>query len=753
MQYKYKKIVFLFLIIVTISIAILFVISKQKGETTEVIVQNSQVVSHVTKEEIYTTEDYIRFIENVNSGNNYEGCEVSLQADLDFSDYKNVDSIGIAGEEGIPFLGTFNGNGHTITGMIINDPTGYVGMFSNLGGIVKNLLIENSFFSGHVCGAVAADTTNAAVINCYVDAVVQGETAGIIVGKLDGNLENCVASKESFAGEIKSGKIEYCYQKDLANFEELINNLVDISGYYKDADFCCWENERLSTKKADLLKNLTARLNVGGVELKLSGYYSPNSKKWNIVLPASYGKEAIGLEAKTSLGGYQSFSRNPEEETMIFTWDNQYYPIDFLCADNIETAYVTLQKQKNLDYVHKNKLEEIPGILTMIGTDGKTSYAQIKGFYGHGNDSWEADKKSYNLKLESYVDLLNMGTNDDYVFLAGYRDNSLMSYVATTELVQELGFAYAPEFRLVNLYVAGEYAGVYFLTEKIEIDKNRIEIDSVYENSKIASTARLDSFDYCSWKDEKGKAERYYYNVEENPKDITGGYLLETDVADYADDDSRFVSDRTLKMTLKRARYSSKEQMDYIADYWQEFEDALFDEDGYNSLGKHYSSYIDMESFAMQWLIYELVQEGSVSSSIYYYKESDVTGDGLLHACFPWDMEHSYLMHELSEELWLADDGAYRGYWNALYVHEDFQAELYRVWREKFVPAIQKILAEDPKEYDSGLRTLSWYQENIVGLHQLENSRWKEMYPWNRIGEIKEFLSFRLEALSDRLAK
>ena len=97
MQYKYKKIVFLFLIIVTISIAILFVISKQKEETTEVIVQNSQAISHVIKEEIYTTEDYIRFKENVNSGDSYEGCEVSLQADLDFSDCKSVDSIGIVG--------------------------------------------------------------------------------------------------------------------------------------------------------------------------------------------------------------------------------------------------------------------------------------------------------------------------------------------------------------------------------------------------------------------------------------------------------------------------------------------------------------------------------------------------------------------------------------------------------------------------------------------------------------------------------
>ena len=132
MQYKYKKIVFLFLIIVTISIAILFVISKQKEETTEVIVQNSQVVSHVTKEEIYTTEDYIRFIENVNSGNNYEGCEVSLEEDLDFSDCRNIAPIGTVGEEGIPFLGTFNGNGHKLSGMVMDNLSGYAGMFANL---------------------------------------------------------------------------------------------------------------------------------------------------------------------------------------------------------------------------------------------------------------------------------------------------------------------------------------------------------------------------------------------------------------------------------------------------------------------------------------------------------------------------------------------------------------------------------------------------------------------------------------------
>lgn len=750
MWHKYKKIIISFLIIIIISIAIVLVISNQK-EDFGTVSENEASNSHMVIEEIYTPEDYLKFAESVNVGNSYENQEVVLCADIDFSDYDNLKPIGTVGEEGIPFLGTFDGNGYTISGVKMNISGDYVGLFANLGGTVKNLRIENSSFSGRICGAIAADTTDAAILNCYVDAQVQGEIAGTVVGRLDGNLLNCVASTDNFVAEPQRGKIDYCYLKGYEDIQGLNSNLVHISGYYNDSEFCQWEEGGLSQKKADLLETLTARLNVGGVELKLAGYYSQSNEKWSIVLPASYGNEAVFIEAKTSQGGYEGFSRNPEEETMIFTWEDRFYPIDFLCADNIETAYITLQKQKTLEDVHINKTEEIPGILTLIDTTGKIDYAEIKGFYGHGNDSWAADKKSYNMKLESYVDILNMGANDDFVFLAGYRDNSLMSYVSTTELAQELGFAYAPEFRLVNLYVAGEYAGVYFLTEKIEIDKNRIEIDSVYENAKTASTARLDSFDYCSWKDEAGKAERYFYNIKENPEDITGGYLLEADVADYAEDDSRFVSDRTLKMTLKRARYSSKEQMDYIADYWQEFEDALFAEDGYNAMGKHYSEYIDMESFAMQWLIYELVQEGSLSSSIYFYKESDITGDGLIHACFPWDMEHSYLMYELSEDFWLVDGNAFRGYWNAIYMHEDFQQELYRVWEAKFVPAIQKMLEEEPMEYDSGLKNLSWYQSNIIEVHQLENSRWKTMYPWNRCAEIKEFLAFRLDALSENL--
>ena len=141
-----------------------------------------------------------------------------------------------------------------------------------------------------------------------------------------------------------------------------------------------------------------------------------------------------------------------------------------------------------------------------------------------------------------------------------------------------------------------------------------------------------------------------------------------------------------------------------------------------NSLGKHYTEYIDTESFAMQWLLYELVQEGSMSSSIYFYKESDVTGDGLLHACFPWDMEHSYVLSEKNGQLWNITEKAETlyGYWKKFYEHEDFRVELRRVWEEKFLPAIHAMTVEEAIETVNGMKNLRWFEERIAALDKLE---------------------------------
>ena len=750
-----KKNLKIFCVVIIHTLLLFVIIGYNKRNVTtynsEKITQDGKTV--IT--EIRSVEDYFAFAKSVAEDNNYKYYTVTLYEDLDFSNVEEFPVIGATEnmDDDYAFAGVFDGNGHVISGISVDTPDKAAGLFAKLDGIVKNLRIENSDFHGAFCGAIAAENYEGAVLNCYVDVVVNGDIAGNAVGlNYDGTIVNCV-SKSDIAGQNLYGEVSHCYFADSVDLEDLNRNLYIVSGTYRNADFCRWEYTEdgiLSRKKADLLETLTARITVDGHEVKINGYYAENTAKWCFALPAGYGDADLYLEAHTSRGGYEFFKRRNGEEEILFTWGEYYYPIQFMTAENITTLYMMLGQNRELIDIHKDKTNRVPGRMMIIDENGQVTYEIVSGFYGHGNDSWEAAKKSYNVKFDSRIDLLGMGKNEDFALLAGFRNNSLMSYGVTAELAEEVGFAFAPEFRFVNLYVAGEYVGVYFLTEKVEIDENRLDIGNIYEETKKVNNKRLDTFEHITWSNKQTQERRHYYNVEKNPEDITGGYLLELDIADYEEYESRFTTkNKVNKIVLKRAAYSSEEQVNYIADYWQDFESALLSETGCNEKGKRYTEYIDLESFVKQWLIYELSQEDSVYSSIYYYKESDVLGDGLLHACYPWDMERSYMKIEGSDQFGNINQKS--TYWGAFYKHEDFKQKAAELWNEKFVPTILVMTDENAIETESGSRNLSWYQNYLIEINSLENSRWVSVNMQEKCGLIRTILEVRKDVIAKEL--
>ena len=269
--------------------------------------------------EIWNVEDYIKFAESITEENDYEYYEVVLYSDLDFSGITDFPVIGASEnmDDDFAFDGIFDGNGHVLSGIHIDKPDEAVGLFAKLNGIVKNLRIENSSFRGELCGAIAAENYEGAILNCYVNASVIGDIGGDVAGlNYDGEISNCV-SLSAIAGENLYGNISHCYLIEAVDVEDLNRNLYNISGAYRDPYFCCWEYSEegiLSRKKADLLESLTARITVDGHEIKLNGYYAENTAKWCFALPAGYGEANLYLEARTSKGGFESFKRCNEEE-------------------------------------------------------------------------------------------------------------------------------------------------------------------------------------------------------------------------------------------------------------------------------------------------------------------------------------------------------------------------------------------------------------------------------------------------------
>lgn len=722
---------------------------------------------------IENIDDYLTFSDTVANGNTYLGCEIVLMNDLDFQAMKEIPVIGLEKNVETIFSGVFNGNGHTISGINIVNPNGKAAMFASVDGMILNLTLQESRFEGAMCGGFAAELkSNGVILNCRAEIEYAGEQSGALAGISRGYLFNCVGNGERLADSINGGTTEECYLEnderyhsaldvnivlDRYQMAETLNKHLPRSGaFHGRTDMLLWSAENqleLTDKKAVLLEELLVEAQIDGKEIWLKAYYSHGLDHWSVAVPAGCENEQMTLIAKNTQGKREQFFKGKDENTILYTDGEYQYFIDFLQITDAETLVIDLNAEKTLEDVYNNKEEEVPAVITKIKEDGKTESEYLKAFYGHGNDSWSAEKKSFNLKFSENSNFLGLGADEDYALLAGYRDDSLMSYVTTTTFIQNLDFSYAPEFKLVHLYVEGEYLGVYFLVEKIEIDENRIHISSVYENMKVSEGDKLMTYSFQTWKDEDSMAERYFYDITNNPEDITGGYLLELDMSDYDATASRFVSERGNPLTLKRAHYSSERQVNYIADYWQEFEDALYSETGFNKIGKHYSEYIDLESFAKQWLLYEATLETSICNSVYFYKESDITGDGLLHACFPWDVEHSYLFygHAAVDELFLKTTNGSNNYWNRYWQHEDFKEALRQLWENSFTDAFIQMVSEEPSANESDMKNLSWYEMHIENLSHMENSRWWKNNPLGRCDSIREFLKVRIEILSKLL--
>lgn len=106
-----------------------------------------------------------------------------------------------------------------------------------------------------------------------------------------------------------------------------------------------------------------------------------------------------------------------------------------------------------------------------------SNYSAPASIRGRGNSSWSwYDKKPYRLKLDEKHKLLGLGKAKSWVLLANYRDVTDLMNTFVFEAAEWLGMPYTNHTRYVELFVNGDYRGVYQLTEQVQQGKNRVEV-------------------------------------------------------------------------------------------------------------------------------------------------------------------------------------------------------------------------------------------------------------------------------------
>jgi hypothetical protein len=273
--------------------------------------------------------------------------------------------------------------------------------------------------------------------------------------------------------------------------------------------------------------------------------------------------------------------------------------------DTANTLYLNTQSG-SMDYLYSNKENKESCEYSFVSSDETVSdNSGVCRVSGHGNSTWteiEEDigstdfKHPFNLTLDESISILGMDAARKYVLIAGYYDDSLLRNQVALDAANAAGLEYTPEYRLINLYLNGEYAGLYMITQKIASDGifTSMSTDDVLISFDFEERVSLENQFFTT---------NYRYGVIKNPENLSESKISE------------------------------------ITDYMNRIEGGIMAADS------DVLSYLDVDS----WIRYGMIQgffcnhDADCASQNLYYSISD----GIVYAGPTWDfdfaMGHSIL--------------------------------------------------------------------------------------------------------------
>lgn len=222
--------------------------------------------------------------------------------------------------------------------------------------------------------------------------------------------------------------------------------------------------------------------------------------------------------------------------------------------------------------------------------------AKIKGF---GDAVWLMEKKSYLLSFDQKINLLGAGSGEasDWVLMANHGDYTMLrnhlAYTVAKNILTNIGYVSGSAF--AQLYINGEYLGMYQVLERVQFDENRLN-----------------------------------YTFEQDVDDTS--YLVKIDSAattqiDAAEGTNYFtISSKTFYIENQGV---SEKQCTYLSSYYSEMMTAVN-----NGVQASVEKYIDVDSLVDIYILHEFFKNADVGNSGFYMVKEK---GGKIVFTAPWD--------------------------------------------------------------------------------------------------------------------
>ncbi len=275
-------------------------------------------------------------------------------------------------------------------------------------------------------------------------------------------------------------------------------------------------------------------------------------------------------------------------------------PVVYLDIDEAEGSIAAMNgDDEHETECYGNMTVQVPD--SYVGEYGsqETATYEMEYIRGRGNSTWMVDKRPYKIKLSKKADLFGMGKNKHWVLLANRFDNTFLRNKMTYWMGQKLGMEFTPQSVFVDVVMNGDYLGSYYLSEQIRVGESRVEIDDLAADD-VTKQATDD-------------------------ETISGGYLLsmepyggETKLSFSTAEGNEFLIE-----SPDFEGYTNDAQYNYISNYVQNVENAIYGKDFKNEDGVSYKDLMDVDSAAKYWLMQEISRNGDgfISTSTYLYKK------------------------------------------------------------------------------------------------------------------------------------